>query len=239
MRPADKGAAPAAAQLHRQITRTAGSQSVTTCLRDRRRRFMDNTDPGNQPDRADSDPRPAAVTFVTTEHFTLQGARASTISESTGRASVFLGAVSGGLIAFGLVATAAKTGAAFYMFGLILLPTLAFVVLATFHRVLQSGDRGPWIRAPYRAAARLLPRSRSRAGRLPAQPRGTAAHPGPGDRPVAAIPDRLRDGRRDHRGTGRLSRRAARSRNFWPLARSGAGRRRGRRRRSTDRADAL
>jgi hypothetical protein len=28
---------------------------------------------------------------------------------------------------------------AFYMFGLILLPTLAFVGLATFHRVLQSG----------------------------------------------------------------------------------------------------
>jgi hypothetical protein len=52
---------------------------------------------------------------------------------------VFLGAVSGGLIALGLVATAAKTGAAFYVFGLILLPTLAFVGLATFHRVLQSG----------------------------------------------------------------------------------------------------
>ena len=100
---------------------------------------MDNTDRGNKPDHADGDPRPAVVTFVTTEHFTLQGARSSTISESTGRASVFLGAVSGGLIALGLVATAAKTGVAFYTFGLILLPTLAFVGLATFHRVLQSG----------------------------------------------------------------------------------------------------
>jgi hypothetical protein len=100
---------------------------------------VDGTEEGNQPDRADDGPRPAAVTFVTTEHFTLQGARSSTISESTGRASVFLGAVSGGLIALGLVATAAKTGVAFYMFGLILLPTLAFVGLATFHRVLQSG----------------------------------------------------------------------------------------------------
>ena len=88
---------------------------------------------------ADGDPRTAAVTFVTTEHFTLQGARSSTISESTGRASVFLQAVSGGLVALGLVATAARTGVAFYMFGLILLPTLAFVGLATFHRVLQSG----------------------------------------------------------------------------------------------------
>jgi hypothetical protein len=38
------------------------------------------------------------------------------------------------------VAAAAKIGAAFYTFGLILLPTLAFVGLATFHRVLQSGN---------------------------------------------------------------------------------------------------
>jgi hypothetical protein len=69
---------------------------------------MDNTDRGNKPDWGDGEPRPAGVTFVTTEHFTLQGARSSTISESTGRASVFLGAVSGGLIALGLVATADK-----------------------------------------------------------------------------------------------------------------------------------
>lgn len=100
---------------------------------------MDNTDRGDKPGHADGGPRPATVTFVTTEHFTLQGARSSTISESTSRASVFLGAVSGGLIALGLVATATKTGVAFYMFGLILLPTLAFVGLATFHRVLQTG----------------------------------------------------------------------------------------------------
>ena len=36
------------------------------------------------------DPRPAAVTFVTTEHFTLQGARAATIAESTSRATMFI-----------------------------------------------------------------------------------------------------------------------------------------------------
>jgi len=101
---------------------------------------VDNTDRGNKPDPADGEPRPAAVTFVTTEHFTLAGARSSTITESTSRATVFLGAVSGGLIALGLVATAAKAGRTFYTFGLILLPTLAFVGLATFHRVLQSGN---------------------------------------------------------------------------------------------------
>jgi hypothetical protein len=85
------------------------------------------------------DPRPAAVAFVTTEHFTLQGARAATISESTGRASMFLASVSGGLVALGLVATATRVGSAFYAFALVLLPTLAFVGLVTFERALQSG----------------------------------------------------------------------------------------------------
>jgi hypothetical protein len=90
------------------------------------------------------DPRSPAVTFVTTEHFVLQGARAATIAESTGRATMFLASVSGGLVALGLVATASRVGTAFYAFGLILLPTLAFVGLVTFERVLQSGieDQG-------------------------------------------------------------------------------------------------
>jgi hypothetical protein len=76
---------------------------------------------------------------VTTEHFVLQGARAATIAESTGRASTFLASVSGGLVALGLVATASSVGTAFYAFGLVLLPTLAFVGLVTFERALQSG----------------------------------------------------------------------------------------------------
>jgi hypothetical protein len=92
----------------------------------------------------ETDPRPPAITFVTTEHFVLQGARAATIAESTGRANMFLAAVSGGLVALGLVATASSVGSAFYAFGLVLLPTLAFVGLVTFERVLQSGveDKG-------------------------------------------------------------------------------------------------
>lgn len=101
-------------------------------------------DPSMAAHRPPGDPRPSAVTFATTEHFTLQGARASTIAESTGRASMFLAAVSGGLVALGLIATASRVGTAFYAFGLILLPTLSFVGLMTFERVLQSGieDRG-------------------------------------------------------------------------------------------------
>jgi hypothetical protein len=83
-------------------------------------------------------PRPAAVTFVTTEHFALQGARSATIAESNGRANMFLAAVSGGLVALGLVATASSLGAAFYGFALVLLPTLTFVGFVTFERTLQS-----------------------------------------------------------------------------------------------------
>jgi hypothetical protein len=77
--------------------------------------------------QARPEPRPAAVAFVTTEHFTLQGARSQTISESVGRATMFLSSVTGGLVALGLVATATHVGAALYAFGLILLPTLTFV----------------------------------------------------------------------------------------------------------------
>jgi len=86
-----------------------------------------------------ADPRPAAVTFVTTEHFTLQGARAATIAESTGRATMFLGSVSAGLVALGLIAAATRIGGTFYAFGVVVLATLSFVGAATFERVLQSG----------------------------------------------------------------------------------------------------
>jgi hypothetical protein len=75
---------------------------------------------------------------VTTEHFVLQGARSATIAESNGRANMFLAAVSGGLVALGLVATASRLGDAFYGFALVLLPTLAFVGFVTFERALQS-----------------------------------------------------------------------------------------------------
>src|SRR5438067_9981708 len=100
---------------------------------------MADVNPSTATDGPHGDPRPAAVTFATTEHFTLQGARAATIAESTGRASMFLMAVSGGLVALGLIATASRVGTAFYAFGLGLLPTLTFVGLVTFERTLQSG----------------------------------------------------------------------------------------------------
>jgi hypothetical protein len=79
-----------------------------------------------------------AATFATTEHFNLQTARAVTVSEANGRASIFLAALSGNLIALAFVGQMSRLGAAFYGFALILLPVLAFVGVVTFLRLVQS-----------------------------------------------------------------------------------------------------
>src|SRR3954465_6103884 len=78
-----------------------------------------------------------AVTFATTEHFNLQTARAITVSEANGRASIYLAALSGNLIALAFVGQMSRLGAAFFGFALILLPVLAFVGVVTFLRLVQ------------------------------------------------------------------------------------------------------
>jgi hypothetical protein len=69
--------------------------------------------------------------------------RAMTISDSNGRASLFLGTVSTSLVALAFVGQISRTGVglgqAFYIFALVLFPTLVFLGLVTFERVLQSG----------------------------------------------------------------------------------------------------
>jgi hypothetical protein len=78
------------------------------------------------------------VSIMTTEHYNLQTGRAMTISEANGRASLFVGAVSSGLIALAFVGQLSHLGTAFYVFSLVVLPTLLFMGLITFERVLQS-----------------------------------------------------------------------------------------------------
>ena len=83
---------------------------------------------------------PQLVTIMTTEHYNLQTGRAMTISEANGRASLFVGAVSSGLIALAFVGQISHLGTAFYVFSLVVIPTLFFMGLITFERVLQSGS---------------------------------------------------------------------------------------------------
>jgi hypothetical protein len=79
-----------------------------------------------------------AAAFATTEHFNLQTARAMTVSESNGRASIYLAALSSNLIALAFIGQMSRLGVAFYAFALILLPVLAFVGVVTFVRLVQS-----------------------------------------------------------------------------------------------------
>lgn len=79
-----------------------------------------------------------AATFATTEHFNLQTARSITVSESNGRASIYLAALSSNLIALAFIGETSRLGAAFHAFALILLPVLTFIGVATFERLVQS-----------------------------------------------------------------------------------------------------
>jgi hypothetical protein len=88
---------------------------------------------------AEGDNRQALLTALTTEHFTLQGARSQTVGESGSRSSLYLGSVSSALIGLGFVTQA--TGAdseVFQLFALTVLPTVYFLGLFTFVRLVES-----------------------------------------------------------------------------------------------------
>jgi hypothetical protein len=77
------------------------------------------------------------LTTLTTEHFTLQGARSQTVSESTGRSALYLGALSSALISLGFVAQSSRNDTFFHVFTLIVLPTLYALGLFTFVRLVE------------------------------------------------------------------------------------------------------
>jgi hypothetical protein len=132
----------------------------------------------------------AAVTFATTEHFNLQTERAATIGEANGRASIFLGSVSAGLVALGFAAQGGNSVATMRAFALILFPVLVFLGLSTFERSSKcrsrisrsaSGSTGSaastW-RRPRACAAGWHPRRRPIPSRRPCA--RSASSPGRG-----------------------------------------------------------
>ena len=80
------------------------------------------------------------VSIITTEHYNLQTGRSISTSETNGRSSLFVGAVSSGLIALTFVGQISHLGTAFFVFSLVVIPTLVFMGLITFERLLQSGS---------------------------------------------------------------------------------------------------
>jgi len=83
--------------------------------------------------------RSALLTVLTTEHFTLQGARSGTITESLGRSTIYLGSLSASLVALALVLQGGSATDDFRLFALVIFPALVFLGTVTFVRVLETG----------------------------------------------------------------------------------------------------
>ena len=66
----------------------------------------------------------AAVSFATTEHFTLQTARSTTVAEASSRATGYFAVLSSTLIALAFVGNMSGLSDAFYLFCSLLLPCL-------------------------------------------------------------------------------------------------------------------
>jgi len=77
--------------------------------------------------------------ILTTEHYNLQAARSATTFEANGRTNLFLGAVSSSVVALAFIGQISEMNRAFFLFALILLPSLIFLGLVTFIRVDQTG----------------------------------------------------------------------------------------------------
>jgi hypothetical protein len=76
--------------------------------------------------------------FMTTEHFTLQTARAVANAEISSRLQLYLSTLSSTIIALALVAQLSELGFAFRAFALVLLPVVYFLGVVTLGRVLQA-----------------------------------------------------------------------------------------------------
>ena len=85
----------------------------------------------------------AVVQFLTAEHFTLQGARATTITEANGRQQTYLSVLSAVILALAFIAQVTRMSSTFFAFALVLLPLVYFLGVATMERVHQIW--GEWL----------------------------------------------------------------------------------------------
>jgi hypothetical protein len=72
-----------------------------------------------------------------TEHWSLLAHRGFIYTESLGRTSIFVAALTGSVVALALVAQATDVGDSFVAFALVLLPVVYFLGVVTFVRLLQ------------------------------------------------------------------------------------------------------
>ena len=89
-------------------------------------------------ERIDPEQLQRIIPIMTTEHFTLQAGRGNTIAETNGRVTILMSTVASTLIALAFVGQISRLGTAFYVFSLVLLPSVFILGLFTFERVMQS-----------------------------------------------------------------------------------------------------
>ncbi|HEX3215024.1 MAG TPA: hypothetical protein VH016_20840, partial [Actinomycetota bacterium] len=90
------------------------------------------------PPAAQPEQQQAFMQALTTEHFTLQTARAVAVNEGNGRTALYIGALSSTLVALALVAQRSPLGHLFHVVALTVGPAVFFLGLVTYVRVLQS-----------------------------------------------------------------------------------------------------
>lgn len=80
---------------------------------------------------------PHARQILTAEHWSLLASRSMGYTEAMSRASIFVAALSGAVVALALVAQATDFGDGFVAFALVLVPVVYFLGLATVVRLAQ------------------------------------------------------------------------------------------------------
>ncbi len=82
--------------------------------------------------------QPQVIQIMTTEHYNLQAARSVATSEATSRSNLFISTVSTTLVALALIGQISELGTAFFVFALLLFPSLFFLGLVSLERAIQT-----------------------------------------------------------------------------------------------------
>src|SRR3989440_4359846 len=87
---------------------------------------------------ANQQQQPQVLKIMTTEHYNLQAARSVATSEATSRSNLFISTVSTTLVALALIGQISRLGTAFFVFALLLFPSLFFLGLVSLARAIQT-----------------------------------------------------------------------------------------------------
>lgn len=99
---------------------------------------------GSQPPGTDLGPH--ALQILTTEHWSLLGARSLVYTEAMSRTSIFVAALTGSVVALALVGQATDFGTGFVVFALVLLPAVYFLGVVTVARLGQvNWEDARWV----------------------------------------------------------------------------------------------